>query len=112
MDRIIKAFFYSVDGIKAAWADEPAFRQECYALLPLVPLALWLAPDKISLILMVSSLLLVLICELINSGIEAITDKTGTEIHPLAKKAKDTGSAAVMIALINVGIVWAVALFF
>jgi len=111
MERLLKAFFYSVDGIKAAWADEPAFRQELYALIPLVPLGIWLAPDKISLIMMLFSLILVLICELINSAVEAVTDKTGTECHPLAKKAKDTASAAVLLAIVNVAIVWGVVLF-
>lgn len=111
MERLFKAFFYSLDGFAAAWKDEPAFRQELYALIPLIPLGIWLAPDKIALILMLSSMLLVLIAELINSAIEAVTDKTGMDIHPLAKKAKDTASAAVLLSIVNVVFVWGILLF-
>lgn len=111
MNRILKAFFYSLAGLRAAWKDETAFRQEVLLALLLIPTAFFLAPDKISLVLMVASVLLVLLVELLNTAIEAALDRTGTEIHPLAKKAKDTASAAVLIALLIVAVVWGVILF-
>ena len=106
MNRILKAFFYSLAGLRAAWKDETAFRQEVLLALLLIPAAFFLAPDKISLVLMVASVLLVLLVELLNTAIEAAIDRLGTEIHPLAKKAKDTASAAVLIALLLVAFVW------
>lgn len=110
MLRLWKAFFYSIEGVLAAWKDEPAFRQELILAAIMVPLAFYLAPDKISLILMIGSVLLVLIVELLNTAVEATVNRISTEIHPLAKKAKDTASAAVLLALVNVGIVWLVVL--
>ena len=77
----------------------------------MVPAAFFLAPDKISLVLMIGSVLLVLAIELVNTAIEAAINRIGSEIHPLSKKAKDAGSAAVLIALVNVGVVWVVLLF-
>lgn len=109
--RIIRATRYSMDGLKAAFQSEAAFRQELALCIVLIPLALWLAPDHIGRALMIGSLFLVLITELLNSAVEAVVDKTGTDIHPLSKKAKDIGSAAVFIALLNVGITWFFVLF-
>jgi diacylglycerol kinase (ATP) len=77
----------------------------------LVPLALLLSPNGAGLALMIGSLLLVLIVELLNSAIEAVVDRVSLEQHPLAKRAKDIGSAAVLLALLNVGVVWACVLF-
>ena len=107
LKRIFKAFFYSLDGLKAAYTNEPAFRQEIMLGLPLIILALFLPVTAISKALMIGSILLVLIVELINSGIEAIVDRISLERHELSKRAKDVGSAAVLIALINVLIIWA-----
>lgn len=112
MQRIWRAFFYSVAGIVAAWRDEPAFREEAVLAAILVPAACYLAPDKYALILMIGSILLVLALELVNTAIEAAINRIGPEIHPLSKKAKDAASAAVLVALLNVGFVWSVVLFF
>lgn len=109
--RLIPAFGYSCDGLKAAWHGEAAFRTEVLAACVLVPLAFYLAPGYLQLILMVGSLLLVLAVELINTAIEAAIDRHGEERHPLAKQAKDAGSAAVLIMLINAAFVWLAVLF-
>lgn len=110
MQRIIKAFFYSFAGLHSAWQSEAAFRLEVMGACVLIPAAFFLAPDKISLILMVASLLLVMIVELLNTGIEAAINRIGSEIHPLSKKAKDTASAAVLLSLLLAGFVWVVCL--
>lgn len=111
MKRIWRAFIYSLNGIAAAWRDEPAFRQEAVLAGLMIPTAFFLAPDKLSLILMIGSVLLVIALELVNTAVEAAINRIGPEIHPLAKKAKDTASAAVLVALLNAGFVWAVILF-
>ncbi|HEX2753801.1 MAG TPA: diacylglycerol kinase [Alphaproteobacteria bacterium] len=104
--RIINAFFYSVDGLKATFKSETAFRQEVILAAVGIPLAFFLTSDRLEQAAMVGSLLLVLIVELLNSAIEAVVDRFGPEHHPLAKHAKDAGSAAVLLALILTGIVW------
>lgn len=104
--RIIKAFAYSVAGLKATWINEAAFRQELYFTIILLPLALIFGENAIEQALLISSLFLVLITELINSGIEAIADCLTTERHPLIKRAKDVGSAAVFLALCYTVLVW------
>ncbi len=104
--RIKNALFYSLDGLSAAFRHEDAFRQEVLMALILIPIAVHTHASGVGKALMVASVLLVLIVELLNSGIEAVTDRIGLEDHVLAKRAKDMGSAAVMIALINVPIVW------
>lgn len=104
--RIIKACGYSRDGLIAVFKSEAAFRQELLLTALLTPLAFLTAPDSLSLGLMLSSLLLVLIVEILNSAIEAVVDRAGTDIHPLAKKAKDAGSAAVLLALMNAALIW------
>lgn len=104
--RIINAFFYSVDGLKATFKSETAFRQEVILAAVGIPLAFFLTTDRLEQAAMVGSLLLVLIVELLNSAIEAVVDRFGPEHHPLAKHAKDAGSAAVLLALILTGIVW------
>lgn len=106
MERIIKAAGYSWAGLRAAWQSEPAFRQEVVLCIPLVPLAVWLGDTGLERAAMIGALLLVLIVELINSGLEAVVDRIGSEINPLSKTAKDVGSAAVLISLINVVVVW------
>lgn len=104
--RIFNAFFYSVDGLKAAFRHEAAFRQEALLGVVLIPLALYLEPGAIGRSLMIASVLLVLIVELLNSAVEAVADRISLENHDLIKRAKDMGSAAVLIALANVAITW------
>ncbi len=102
---------YSFEGLRAAHRHEDAFRQEVLLALIMVPLAMWLGGSGADKALMVASVLLVLIVELVNSALEATVDRISLENHPLAKRAKDIGSAAVMIALINVAAVWGLVLF-
>lgn len=104
--RVFNAFFYSIDGLRAAFVHEAAFRQEVLAAVLLIPLALMLGETGAQKALMIGSVLLVLIVELVNSAIEAVTDRISLEDHVLAKRAKDMGSAAVMLALIDVPVVW------
>lgn len=104
--RIWNALHYSMDGLKAAYRHEDAFRQEVLLASLLIPLALWIGPSGAGRALMVGSVLLVLIVELINSAIEAAVDRISLEDHNLAKRAKDIGSAAVLISLLNVAVVW------
>ena len=111
MKRIWKALFYSLDGLAAAFRHEDAFRLEVLLALILVPLALHMPVSGVAKALMVASILLVLIAELVNSSIEAITDRISLENHVLAKRAKDMGSAAVMLALIKVVVVWLIIAF-
>lgn len=108
--RIWNALHYSLDGLRAAFRHEDAFRQELVLALLLIPAALFMPVSGTGKALMVSSILLVLIIELINSAIEATVDRISLEDHRLAKRAKDIGSAAVLIGLINVAIVWALVL--
>ena len=109
--RLINAFGYSLQGFSAAFKHEDAFRQEVFMALLLIPLAFYLGASAVEQALMIASVLLVLIVELLNSAIEAAVDHTSTERHPLAKQAKDIGSAAVFIALIIVAVVWGLILF-
>jgi len=110
LKRVWNALFYSIEGFAAAWKHEDAFRQESLLAAVLVPLALFLAEAPMERALMIASVLLVLIVELINSAIEATVDRISLENHQLAKRAKDIGSAAVLIALINVLVVWGLVL--
>ena len=110
LKRVWNAFFYSLDGFKAAFRHEDAFRQEVFLSIILIPLAFYLHAGGIGRALMIASVLLVLIVELLNSGIEAITDRVSLEDHALAKRAKDLGSAAVMLTLINVPVIWGLVL--
>ena len=104
--RIFNAFHYSVDGLKAAYRHEDAFRQEVLLAAILIPLALYLEPGMTGRALMISSVLLVLMVELLNSALEAAVDRISLENHYLIKRAKDMGSAAVLIALVNVAVIW------
>lgn len=110
MKRIWLAFLYSLAGLKAAWRDEPAFRQEMVLALVLLPVAFMVDASPAERALMVLSVFVVLTVELVNSAIEATIDRVGPEIHPLSKKAKDAGSAAVLISLIAAAAVWAIVL--
>ena len=109
--RIWNALLYSFDGFAAALRHEDAFRQEVLLALILIPLALQLPVGGGAKSVMIASVLLVLIVELLNSGIEAVTDRVSLEDHALAKRAKDLGSAAVMLSLINVPLVWLLVMF-
>ena len=109
--RLVNATGYSWAGLKAAWRNEEAFRQEALLCATLVPLALWLGHSAVERALLIGSLLLVVIVELLNTGIEAAIDRIGPEWHELSKKAKDMGSAAVLLALCLCGAVWAAALY-
>lgn len=109
--RLVNALGYSVDGFSAAYRHEDAFRQETWLALILIPLALFLPASGIGKALMVGSVLLVLMVELINSAIEAVVDRVSLEHHRLAKRAKDIGSAAVLLALVNVIVTWGLVLF-
>ena len=108
--RVWNAFHYSCAGLHAAYRHEDAFRQEVLLALVLVPLAIWLGEGAVERVLLIGCVLLVLIVELINSAIEATVDRISLDHHPLAKRAKDIVSAAVMIALLNAVLVWALVL--
>lgn len=99
-----------MDGLVAAWRDEPAFRQEAIPAAFLIPLAVLIAPNAVSMALMIASIFIVLIVELINTAVEAAIDRIGLHRDELAKKAKDTASAAVMVSLVNAAVVWLVVL--
>ena len=105
--RLWNAFHYTLDGFAAAYKCEDAFRQEVRLAILLVPLALFLPASAVGKALMIASVLLVLIIELLNSAIEAVVDRVSLDRHPLSKRAKDVGSAAVFLALVNVVAVWA-----
>jgi len=104
--RLINAAGYSLEGFKAAFKHEDAFRQEIFLAIILIPLAFYLGKSPIERALMVASVLFVLIVELLNSAIEAAVDHTSTEQHALAKQAKDIGSAAVFCALVILATTW------
>ncbi|MDP2240528.1 MAG: diacylglycerol kinase [Burkholderiales bacterium] len=106
LKRVWNALFYSIDGLAAAFRHEAAFRQEVVLAVILIPSALLLPASGIGKALMIASVLLVLIVELLNSAVEAVVDRISLEKHTLAKRAKDIGSAAVMLSLINVPAVW------
>lgn len=104
--RLMNATRYSFDGVREAWRHEDAFRQEAVLTLVLVPVALWLPVALVQKLLLVGVLLLVLVVELLNSAIEAAIDRDSLEINPLGKRAKDAGSAAVMLAVVMAGGTW------
>ena len=110
--RIWNATLYSRDGLLAAWRHEAAFRQELLLVAPLLPLGLYLGNNGIERAMLVGSLLLILIVELLNSAVETVVDRVSAEHHDLSKRAKDLGSAAVMLSLVNVAVVWGLTLFF
>lgn len=109
--RLINAFGYSLAGLAAAYKNEDAFRQEVKLAIILIPLALYLGHSSIDKALMIGSVLLVIIVELLNSSVEATVDRISLDHHLLAKRAKDIGSAAVMVSLVNLVAVWGLVLF-
>lgn len=108
--RLWNAFGYSLAGFRAAYKHEDAFRQEVLLAVIMVPLALWLPSNHIGKALMIGSVLLVIMVELLNSAVEATVDRISLDSHDLAKRAKDIGSAAVLISLVNVLVVWGLVL--
>ncbi len=104
--RIINAAGYSVQGLKAAWKNEAAFRQESVLLVLMTVISFFLPVTGVERAIMIASLLLVMIVELINSAIEAVVDRIGPEHHELSGRAKDIGSAAVFVAMALVVAVW------
>jgi len=109
--RLVNALGYSFDGLRAAFRHEDAFRQLVLLSLVLIPLAFFVHAAPLARALMIASSLATLIIELLNSAIEAAVDHTSLERHPLAKRAKDMGSAAQLLGLINLAVVWGVVLF-
>lgn len=112
LQRIIKAAGYSWQGIKATYINEEAFRQELYLSVILLPLAFYLGKTGLEVAIMIACVLLVWIVEILNSAIEAVVDRFGGEHHALSGRAKDMGSAAVTISLINLVAVWALVIFY
>jgi len=105
--RVFNALRYSEKGMRSAWRDEAAFRQELMLLAVLVPLTFWLQLPRLDTVLLLALMALVLVAELLNSGLEAVVDMTSPGFHTLAAKAKDCGSAAVFVALLALGGAWA-----
>ncbi len=104
--RIINATGYSLLGLVATYKNEAAFRQELWLAIVLTPIAIYLGNTSIERAMLLGSLILVLIVELLNSAIEAVVDRIGNEFHELSGRAKDIGSAAVMLSLLNLVVVW------
>lgn len=108
--QIMRALRYSAQGLYAAWKYEASFRMEVYLATPLIPLAIYLGSTAVERALLASSVLLIPTLELLNAGLEAIVDKTTPELHELAGRAKDMGSAAVFFAMVNATLVWSLIL--
>jgi len=104
--RLARALHYSRNGLWWAASNETSFRQEAVTLVVLVPVALWLGESRVEQALLIGSLLLLLLTELVNSGLEAAVDRAGEDFHPLAGRAKDLGSAAVLLAIIHACLIW------
>jgi diacylglycerol kinase (ATP) len=110
LERLRRAAGYSLNGLRAAFTGEKAFRQECACAVVMLPAAFWVGTTWTETALLTGSVMLVLIVELLNSSIEAAVDRISLDRHPLAKRAKDVGSAAVFLALVNAAGIWAAAL--
>ena len=106
LSRVFRAAVYSAQGFAHAWRYEAAFRQELAITLLLVPVALWLGQNTVERVLLIACCLLVLIVELLNSAIEATVDRFGSEHNELSGRAKDLGSAAVLLSLLLVPLIW------
>jgi len=104
--RLANAFTYSIAGTLAAFKHEDAFRQEVILSVVLIPLAIYLGQTAIEQVLMITSILLIIIVELLNSSLEATVDRISVKRHKLSKRAKDIGSAAVFFSLINASVIW------
>ena len=106
LDRVVRATGYSLAGLKTAYRSESAFRQEFWLAAILVPVAFWLGRSWVEIGMLAGSVVLVLIVELLNSGIEAAIDRVSFELHDLSKRAKDLASAAVFLSLLLCGSIW------
>jgi diacylglycerol kinase (ATP) len=104
--RLLRAFGYSFQGFRHTWREEAAFRQEVALSLLVMPAGLYLGRSGVERALLVSPMLMILVVEMLNSAVEAVVDRSGTERHPLAGMAKDMGSAAVMLSFALLGTVW------
>ena len=104
--RIVNATFYSIAGLSSAWRSEAAFRQECVGVVVLIPFALWLGQNAVERALLLSSCGLVVIVELLNTAVEFVVDRVGTDHHELSGRAKDAGSAAVFMSIALAMLVW------
>ena len=104
--RLINACIFSVAGFKATWTHEEAFRQEVIIFVVSTPIALWLGETTIDKLLLIGSVVLLMLVELLNSAVEAVVDRVGFEHHELSGRAKDIGSAAVMMSLAWVAVTW------
>jgi len=104
--RIINAAGYSWLGFKAAYANEAAFRQELWLAIVLTPVAIIYGPSYADKAILIASLLFILLVEILDAALEAVVDRFGDEIHPLSGRAKDMGSAAVLLAFFISGLVW------
>lgn len=104
--RIIRATFFSVAGLRVTWRNEAAFRQECMLALVLTPTAFWLGRNAVERSVLIGSVWLVLIVELLNTAVESIVDRVGTDHHQLSGQAKDQGSAGVFVSLMLMFLVW------
>jgi len=104
--RLVRAFGYSLQGFGHAWREEAAFRQEVSLSVLVVPLGIYLGRSGVERALLVWPMLQILVIEILNSAVEAVVDRSGTERHPLAGMAKDLGSAAVMLSFFLLGTVW------
>lgn len=107
LTRLINALGYSKDGLYAAWKNEAAFREEVLLAAAAFPLAFYLGHTGVERALMAGSIIVILIVEILNSAVEAVVDKASPEKHELAKRAKDMGSAAVLLSLLNAAVIWA-----
>ena len=110
VDRIVRAAGYSWSGLVTAYRSESAFRQETWLAVVMLPAAFWLGRDATQVALLGGTVVLVLIVELLNSGIEAVVDRVSFDLHDLSKRAKDYGSAAVLLTLLLAGGVWLAAI--
>ncbi|AJC65086.1 MULTISPECIES: diacylglycerol kinase [Dickeya] len=106
MTRIIKATGYSLQGLKQAWQYEAAFRQELLLTLVAAVVACWLPVSMVERLLLIGAVVLIVLFELVNSAIEAVVDRVGTDYHELSGRAKDIGSAAVFVACLLAAVVW------
>ena len=104
--HIKNAVIYSWDGLKAAWNNEMAFRTEAIVIALLMPIGIWIGETAVYRALLIGSAMLVLITELLNSAVEKVVDRVGTEHHMLSKQAKDLGSAAAGVSMLTAAIVW------
>ena len=104
--RILNATIFSLAGLRSAWRSEAAFRQECVLAGIMIPLGAWLGTNAVERVLLIGSCLLVLIVELLNTAVELVVDRIGTDHHELSGRAKDAGSAAVFVSLALVLVTW------